>query len=60
MPTEIYCTTTAATNPSAGTSATETYSYLHGFMYRFRRDEAAAKDPKTLGESATRRALLAA
>ena len=23
-------------------------------MYRFRRDEAAAKDPKTLGESATR------
>ena len=52
--TEIYWTTTAATNPAAGTSATETYSYLHGFMYRFRRDEAAAKDPKTLGEEATR------
>ena len=54
VPTEIYWTTTAATNPNAGTSATETYSYLHGFMYRFRRDEAAAKDPRRLGDEATR------
>ena len=53
VPTEIYWTTTAATNPNAGTSATETYSYLHGFMYRFRRDEAAAKDPRRLGDEAT-------
>ena len=54
VPTEIYFTTTAATNPRAGKAATEAYSYLHGFMYRFRRDEAAVKDPKTLGERATR------
>jgi hypothetical protein len=54
VPTEVYWTTTAATNPRAGTSATETYSYLHAFMYRFRRDGAAAKDPATLGEGATR------
>jgi hypothetical protein len=54
VPTEVFWTTTAATNPRAATSATETYSYLHGFMYRFRRDDDAAKDPATLGESATR------
>ena len=54
VPAEIWYTTSASTNPSAGTASTETYSYLHGFMYRFRRDEAAAKDPKTLGADATR------
>lgn len=54
VPTELYFTTSAATNERAGTASTETYSYLHGFMYRYRRDEAAAKDPATLGSDATR------
>ena len=54
VPAEIWSTTSASTNPSAGTASTETYSYLHGFAYRFRRDEAAAKDPRSLGADATR------
>lgn len=54
VPDEVYFTTSAATDEHAGTASTETYSYLHGFMYRYRRDEDAAKDPATLGADATR------
>jgi hypothetical protein len=54
LPAEIWHTTSTSTNPSAGTASTETYSYLHGFLYRFRRDEAAAQDPTTLSADATR------
>lgn len=54
VPDEVYFTTSAATDEQAGTASTETYSYLHGFMYRYRRDEAAAKDPATLDADAMR------
>jgi hypothetical protein len=56
LPLEIYETTKAATDMTAGKSATETYSYLHGFMYRFRRDDDAAADPATM-DAATKKAL---
>ena len=54
VPNELYFTTSASTNERAGTASTETYSYLYGFMYRYRRDEAAAKDPATLSADAQR------
>jgi hypothetical protein len=56
LPLEIYETTKAATDLKAGKSATETYSYLHGFVYRFRRDDDAAADPATM-DAATKKAL---
>lgn len=56
VPAEVYQTTWAATDLIYGTATTETYSYMHGFMYRFRRDDDAARDPTTM-DAATIRAL---
>jgi hypothetical protein len=54
VPGEVYQTTWAATDPTYGTATTETYSYLHGFMYRFRRDEDAGRDPATMDAAGTK------
>lgn len=54
LPPEVYQTTWAATDVGYGTATTETYSYMYGFMYRFRRDDAAARDPAGMDAAATR------
>lgn len=54
VPAEVYQTTWAATDPTYGTATTETYSYMHGFMYRFRRDDDAGRDPATMDAAGTR------
>jgi hypothetical protein len=56
LPIEVYDTSKAATTRNIGTAATETYSYLFGFMYRFRRDDDAAANPATM-DAAVKKAL---
>jgi hypothetical protein len=53
LPAEVYQTVWANTDPIYGTATTETYAHLHGFMYRFRRDDDARRDPASLDASAT-------
>ncbi len=48
LPPEVYQTTWAATDPVYGTSTTETYSHMYGFMYRFVRLDRATQDPATM------------
>lgn len=53
VPPEVFQTVWANTHAEYGTATTETYSHLYGFMYRFRRDGDAHKDPSALDAAAT-------
>jgi hypothetical protein len=53
VPPEVFQTVWANTHAEYGTATTETYSHLYGFMYRFRRDGDAQRDPSALDAAAT-------